>query len=385
MKIASYNIQNLFHRNIDLILKNQRKKKKIWISEFERLRLSENRSERDYLRMRELSELLGLQNTTYEPYISMKNLEGNLHVKSITETMDTKASSMTNWNGWIKLKSFPIGRDSIINKAKVILEANADILVLQEVESRDSLIEFNNVYLNPNQESIYEEIIQLEGNDTTGLGMGILLKAGYRVKAIRSFSSERDVDSSLLFDNDLQLYKVETPNYGKLFILCIQLVAETRSKEKSDAKRKRQSAKVAEVYQELQSGGHDNILIVGTFNAPSYSDSISPIIQTDVMDIVKHESFEVVPDTGDDAGYFRMGAYRKGVNIKQKDYFLISPTLLEQVSNSGMNRKAVWPLTKPEWLTYDLMQSESDAASDHPLLWANLLFKDSVRLVRKSA
>lgn len=385
MKIVTYNIQNLFHRHVDLISKNQESKSGLWTEELENLLRQDKHTERDYERMRELTDLLNFNRAVHEPYVSMKNFKGNLHVKQIIETMDIKASNLTDWNGWVQIKSAPIARNSIINKLKVIEEADADILILQQVEDRDSLTEFNELLFMDNQKAKYQEIIHLAGNDSKGLGMGILLKTGYCIRTMRSFSGERDIDGNPLFDADLQQYKIETPDGGILFILCGQLAEETLSKEKSDTKRRGQAEKVAEIYQELRSQGHQNILIVGTFNAPSYSDSIYPIMQMDVMDIARHESFEVIPDTGDDAGYFRMGAYRKGVNIKQKDYLLIPPALQKYVSNCGMNRMAMWPLKKPEWVTYGSVENERDSASDHPLLWVELTMEDSMRLLKRSA
>jgi len=385
MKIATYNIQNIFHRHVDLINKNQESKSGLWTEEFENLLRQDKHTEGNYERMRELTDLLDFNRAVHEPYVSMKNFKGNLHVKQVIETMDVKATNLTDWNGWARIKTVPIARNSIINKSKVVEDVDADILILQQVEDRDSLTEFNELLSMENQKVKYQEIVHLAGNDSKGLGMGILLKTGYCIRAMRSYSSERDINGNPLFDTDLQQYKIETLDGGILFILCVQLVEETRSKEKLDTRQKRQAIKVAGIYQKLWSEGHQNILIVGTFNAPSYSDSISPIMQMDVMDIARHESFEVIPDTGDDAGYFRMGAYRKGVNIEQKDYLIISPALQKQVSNCGMNRKAMWPLKKPEWVTYDSVENERDSASDHPLLWAEFTIEDSRCIFKKSA
>jgi hypothetical protein len=50
-----------------------------------------------------------------------------------------------------------------------------------------------------------------------------------------------------------------------------------------------------------------------------------------------------------------------------------------------MNRKAVWPLKKPDWVTYDSLQNEKDAASEHPLLWVKIEMGKSVCLHKLSA
>ncbi len=59
-----------------------------------------------------------------------------------------------------------------------------------------------------------------------------------------------------------------------------------------------------------------------------------------------------------------------GVNIKQKHYLLLSPSLFSKVTDSGLNRRAVWPEKQPMWLVYASMQSKKQAASEHPVVWA---------------
>ena len=381
MKIATFNIQNLFHRHADMIELEYQMKTEIWSEEFEELKLKQEKKILDYTRMRELANLLGFHKASNEPYLSMQNIEGNLLVKSSMKVMESEASYMTNWNGWTRLMSKPILKKAILNKAKVILDADPDILLLQEVENRESIIQFNESFFNKGQKSPYKEILHLQGNDGKGLGMGILLKEGYHIKSLKSYSNERDTNGSLLFNIDFQKYKIKTPNKGIVFLLCCRFVDESNS----DSLRKKQAIKVAEVYNDLIKKGHTNVIIAGTLNAPSYSDSLSPIIDTGIKDIVKHESFSVVSDTGKDAGYFRMDAYRMGVNIKQNDYLLVSPFLFEKLTNSGMNRKAIWPLKKPEWEIYDSVENEKDSASNHPLLWADFRLGETLKLFRRSA
>src|SRR5690606_37282007 len=85
--------------------------------------------------------------------------------------------------------------------------------------------------------------------------------------------------------------------------------------------------------------------------------------------IKKHRSFNVDLDEGKDADYFSLGAYRMGVNTKQKDYLLLSLELLKEVRNSGLNRNGIWPEKKIQYRVYDSLLSESQQASSHPVLW----------------
>ena len=91
-----------------------------------------------------------------------------------------------------------------------------------------------------------------------------------------------------------------------------------------------------------------------------------------MKDVTKHHSFKADFDHGRDATYYRLGAYRMGVNIKQKDYLLLSPNLFSKVTDSGLNRKAVWSDKKPKWPVYSSMQNRKQAASEHPAVWVKL-------------
>ncbi len=169
-------------------------------------------------------------------------------------------------------------------------------------------------------------------------------------------------------------YEIITPSSEKIYVLAAYLARQTDDTKIADTIRKSQVENIARIYKTLLAQGKTNIIIAGTFNTPPSCDSLSPIFQnTDAKDITKHFSFDVVTDEGDDATYFRLGAYRMGVNIKQKDYLLFSPVLFERMKDSGLNRKAMWPMKKPQWSTYKTVTHKSNAASEHPLVWGKTI------------
>ena len=138
-------------------------------------------------------------------------------------------------------------------------------------------------------------------------------------------------------------------------------------------RRKRQAEYVAALYESRIADGEEHILICGTLNDASYSDSLSHLIRdTDLKDVSKYPYFNVDTDEGKDASYFRMGAYRLGVNIRQKDYLLLSPKLFNSVMESGLNRRAMWPERQAKWPLYPSVKKREQAASQHPLLWATI-------------
>ena len=371
MKIATYNIQNLFNRDKSLVKENRLEKQEYWNEELESLFAKDTKVEKDYIRMRELSVLLGFHKAPFEPYVSIQNLDGNLMLDTSGSGLDTKASEITDWNGWIKLASTPVTQNAILHKAQVIIDTDPDVLFLQEVENRASLIRFNDTFLKNKMSAPFSEIMYMDDNDCKGLGMGILLKKDYRITAIRSFANERDLNDDSLFDLNLLQFRITSESGKETYVVSCQLSQESDNK-RIEEKRQRQASKIAELYHELRSKDYDDIIILGNLNAPCYSTSLAPLLQkTDLRDIVKHDSFETDLDLGTHSGYYRMGGYRKGINIKQKDYLLLSPSLFDNVSDSGLNRKAMWPSKMPKWPLYDSMVSELDAASDFPLIWCN--------------
>lgn len=380
MKIATFNIQNLFHRDKLLIKENRLHNDHTRTQEFEKLVQVKNKTAGDYSRMHELAGLIGLNTKPFDSYLSMKNIDGTIVVSSNKNGPTKKASYQTNWEGWIKINNTPINEKALAHKAKVIIETNPDILILQEVENRSSISEFNSRFLGNTTDKIYDQFVHMEGNDPKGLGMSVLLKSGYNIKSMKSFANETDEDGSFLFEKDLQQYKIEDSCGKYLYILNCHFDSH------SDSKRKRQANRIIEIYYELKTTGNENIIILGTFNAPSFSDSLSPLFNgSGLRDVVKHTSFMADKDTGSDSTYFRLGAYRKGVNLIQKDYMLVPSSLFDKIKGSGMNRRAIWPLTQPKWPTYKSLEKEAYAASEHPLLWVDIIIDDCHQLFKKSA
>ncbi|MBD1262019.1 hypothetical protein HZY62_15560 [Maribacter polysiphoniae] len=369
MKIATFNIQNLFHRDKSLNEKPIGKCLTDWIQELDMLIRKPDNSMSEQDRIRDLSFLVGFEKTTPRPYAILRRKAGFLYMKGIHHSMETRAGHLTNWNGWIEVQTKPIPPTATDNKARVIADVNADILLLQEVEDRASLEEFNQKVLPKFDCKPYEQTFVIQSCAMKGLEMAILLREGYTLQTIKTHLIGGYSD---LFQNLLE-YEISTPTSKKIYVLVTYLARQNDDIKIADTIRKSQVENIAKIYKSLLAQGKSNVIIAGTFNTPSYCDSLSPLFQnTAIKDITKHFSFEVATDEGDDATYFRLGAYRMGVNIKQKDYLLFSPALFEIMQDSGLNRKAVWPKKKPQWSIYKTVSNKYTAASEHPLIWGKI-------------
>tara|TARA_R110002049_G_scaffold99604_1_gene242462 strand:+ start:1327 stop:2451 length:1125 start_codon:yes stop_codon:yes gene_type:complete len=370
MKIATYNIQNLFHRDKSLLEKPFGKNLTNWITELDSLMLQTSKSLSQQDRIRELSFLIGFEKSSPRPYAVLRRKSGFLFMKGLSHSIDNKASNLTDWNGWIELQTVPIHPKSTHHKAQVIADVNPDILLLQEIEDRASFEDFNQLILQEFDCKPFNQSFVIQGNDMNSLEMGIALRQGYKLETVRT----HNVNSITNGDGkNLIEYEISTPSKETIWLLNTYLQRPTTNKKQSDKLRKKQISKIAEVYNNHIAEGKTNIIIAGTFNAPSYCDSLSPLLQnTDLKDITKHLSFEVDIDKGNDATYFRLGAFRMGVNIKQKDYMLFSPSLFDRMIDSGLNRKAMWPEKLPQWSIYKSVSNRNIAASEHPLVWGKI-------------
>jgi endonuclease/exonuclease/phosphatase family metal-dependent hydrolase len=373
MKIATFNIQNLFHRDKSLVNIQAGNAVINWLNEMDHLMRKHTKTSNDLDRIKDLSFLLGFEKVSRKSYAVMRRRGGALFFRGCHSSGEIKANSLTDWNGWVALQTIPVDPVATQNKARVIAEVNADVLLLQEVEDRNSLLEFN-IQLLPEFNGVpYRELLVLQGNDGRGQEMGMLTKNGFQIQEVRTYGNELDDNGKPIFDKNLVKYEITTPLQNKICLLSVHLQEPGKDKENCDALRFRQAQRVAEIYLQLRSQGQELVIVAGTLNAVSYCFSLAPLLQkTDLKDISKHPGFHVAVEKEKDAGYLCMKAYRMGLNIKQNDYLLLSPEMFSRVKNSGLNRKAVWPEKASQWPVYNTIKNEKQAASEHAVVWGEI-------------
>src|SRR6056297_1722160 len=170
MRIATMNIQNLFHRDLSFLRQNASKNLQNWMEEFQSLLKNPNKEHQDLGRMRELAFLMGFSPQATEPFLTLRRKGRQLYVKPLGGERQTRATERVGWNGWVELRTYPLDEKHRSSKVECIARANPDILVLQEVEDRASLSDFNKDYLAPKLGGAFEQWLFTEGNDNRGLG-----------------------------------------------------------------------------------------------------------------------------------------------------------------------------------------------------------------------
>lgn len=369
MRIATFNIENIFQRDTRLIDQFRSQSILKWFDEFDDLRKNRAKGVREIHRMRELHYLIGFHNSVMEPNPGLSRKTGRLYLRqkdfpdySEGYSQSPAAAERKNYS--------PNSTSSVRNKARLISEVNPDVLILQEVEDRYALLGFNRNYLPvPDQ---FAQVISMSGNDSQGRGMGLLLKKDFSLKSIKTYSNLTQNQKSV-FDKDFQIYHLTSPVGKDVLIFNVHLQDSYGQKKLNDQRRRLQSHKVTEVYQEFLKSGFKNIIVAGTFNSPSFSNSLLPIFRdSDLKDMKYHPSFNVDFDKGKNADYFRLGAYRMGVNIRQRDYMLLTRELLKKIECCGLNRKGIWPEKVRQWRCFNTVNRLKDQASSHPLIWADI-------------
>jgi hypothetical protein len=363
MKIASFNIENIFQRQTELIKKYRKSKLPDWEEELNSLMARELKSTSEMERIKELIGFLNINSQSNATRFELKRFDTEFKIRLNSYDYLPKASDQTHWEGWMPLASQPISNQAIFHKAKVIADINPDILFLQEVESRNALLEFHDSYLKKEFKLHFEEVYFSPTNDTYDRGFGLLLKPGYKVDSTKSHCNQKTHNGKPLFDFDLLEILIDLPNQQKL--LCLH----THFSEDNSNKTAAQAKYLTEIYHKRKVF-FVNIIVLGCLQLPSFSKELSPLFkELKLLAVSRHKQFSVIPDFGNDASYYRLGGYAKGVNIKQQDYILLPRHLYAKITHCGLNRQALRPEKPPQWLLYSTVKKQSQAASGHPLLW----------------
>src|SRR5680860_1909877 len=258
MKIATFNIQNLFNRDRNLLEKPYGKCVADWVNELDDLMRGNSRESNNAERIQELAFLLGFDKTYDVPYAVMRKRAGFLFLKGMHYSKELKAGELTDWNGWIALQTIPLDTVAVKNKARVIAEVNPDILLLQEIEDRSSLEEFNAKLLPEFDCTSFQEVVVIQGSDKRGQEMGIMLKNGYRIRSVSCHPF--DIENGPNPKKEFFRYEIKTPSRHTIWLLAAHLQEETKDKEMSDSLRKEEVQRIVDVYNGLRENGQNNII-----------------------------------------------------------------------------------------------------------------------------
>jgi endonuclease/exonuclease/phosphatase family metal-dependent hydrolase len=367
MKLASYNVENLFDRPVAMdqatwaagadTLKNH--------AELNQILGKAKYTAADKNKIIALLKALKLEKSDSNKLVILRQNRGHLVKRPRNGGLQVVADGRGDWIGWLDLQREAVNEVATRMTARVIDDLAADVLGVVEAENRPSLLRFCDDVL-PTAGSVdYAHVMLIDGNDSRGIDVGLMTRNNYDIGAIHSHVDDTD-NVGVIFSRDCAQYDITTPQ-GNEFVLLINHFKSKGfgSQASSNAKRERQATRVKAIYEQLRQDGIKHIAVIGDFNDTPDSGPIKPLTeQTDLKDISEHANF-------DDGG--RPGTFGNGTKSGKIDYILLSPDLFAKTSKGGIFRMGVWGGTHGTLFPhYPEITKEAEAASDHAAIWAEI-------------
>ncbi len=372
MRLASFNVENLFQRPKALNNETWQEGKPILDAYAELQALFEHAtySDADRTRILELLEALGLRDSDESKWAYLRRSRGQLLARHRDHTVEVIADGRGDWIGWLELKVEAVDEEATRNTARVIAAVDADVLAVIEAEDRPALVRFNHDVLPTAADGDpaafrYDHVMLVDGNDDRGIDVGLFTKDAYAIRSIVSHVDDRQADGTPVFSRDCAEYEIDVPGQEPILVLVNHFKSKGfGSPQVSNARRRAQAARVRQIVDARRAEGRERIAIVGDLNDTPGSAPLAPLLDgSDLRDVSEHPAF----DPGE-----RTGTY--GTGNEKIDYILLSPALFDHVTAGGINRSGVWhgPRVHDPWAMLPTLTSPVQAASDHAAIWCDL-------------
>ncbi len=381
MKIASFNVENMFRRAVVLNQDNWKDGKPILEAYAALTEILEQPAYNDADKGRILNLLEKLELLSWDEkgggkkarfaednkWVWLRRSRGRLVSVHRDGTIEVAASGRGDWIGWLELKREEVNEQATRNTAAVIADMDPDILGVVEAEDRPALVRFNEnvLKLDQGEDKGFGHVMLIDGNDERGIDVGLFAKESFPVVGMRSHVDDPGPGGEPVFSRDCAEYEFDV-NGEKLLLLANHFKSKGFGKAStSNARREAQAKRVAEIYKERTKEGRKNIVVLGDFNDTPDSGPLAPLLKkTDLKDASQAKGWT----WGEREGTF--GGGKK----ERIDYLLLSPALFGKVKAGGVNRKGLWhgPRTQNPWEMLPTLTKEHEAASDHAAIWVEL-------------
>jgi endonuclease/exonuclease/phosphatase family metal-dependent hydrolase len=369
MRIATYNVENLFTRAKALNLDSWTEGRPILENYAELNKLFEEPVYSPDIKARILALLkgFGLEKVNEGKFVFLRVNRGDLVKRSRFTGTSIVASGRGDWTGWLELKTEIINETATRNTAQVIRDIDPDVLGVVECEGRNALLQFSNTLLPAVGATPFDTAMLIDGNDERGIDVGLMAKRGYVINWMKSHVDDTEEGSRHhIFSRDCPEYGIFTPAGNMVWVLVNHFKSKGYGgQDASDRKRTIQARQVRQIIARLATEGAALIAVMGDLNDTPDSDSLAPLLQdSGFRDVSEHSAYQTDGHPG---------TYQRGGAKDKIDYILLSPALYERVQQGGIWRKGVWgPNKHPSWEIYPEMTTSYHAASDHAALWVDV-------------
>lgn len=368
MRIAAFNVENMFERAIALNGDDWRAGRAALEAHRELNRLFQKPAygAADRRRMLALLDAHGLLRDDKGPLLRLRRIRGRLLARPRRGEVSVVAAGRDDWIGWVELETEEIRAAASENLARVLDAVGADVVGVVEAEHRTALKRFNDRVMPIVGASPYRHVMLIDGNDERGIDVGLLARAAHPIRSMRSHVDDRD-EQGPIFSRDCPEYELALPGGGSLWLLVNHLKSKGYGRQAdNDALRFRQAARIRELCEAHLAAGHVHLALVGDLNDTPASAPLAPLLGqgSPLRDASTHPAF-------DDGG--RPGTHGHCTARSKIDYILLSPALFERMTAGGIERRGMWGGKNGTlWPRFPEVASAKDAASDHAAIWADV-------------
>ena len=367
MRLASYNVENLFMRARAMNGATQAEGSETLAAhaEINTILSKPTYSTNDKTRLVQLMKKLGIdKKDDGGKFAILRQNRGNL-VKRSHGNLEIVANGRGDWIGSVELKMEAVNEVATRMTAKVIREIGADVIGLIEAESRPSLVSFNKDVMARTTGFSYDHIMLIDGNDDRGIDVAIMMREGFAIESMRSHVDDEE-NGTRVFSRDCAEYHIRTPGNDELIVLVNHFKSKGfGSQTASNRKRATQAGRVKAIYQDLRQAGASHVAVIGDFNDVPDSAPIAPLIKdTDLKDITVHPAFN---------NHGRPGTFGDGNKSNKIDYILLSPDLFQKARGGEIFRMGVWGgKDGTRFPHFQEITKAVEAASDHAAIFADI-------------
>ncbi len=350
VRLATFNVENLFSRARVLNLDNQAEGTKM---------LDLIRQLQDELAKEVYDQ--GLIWTLYQQtkaYIDVVEVREKLFKWKLNAAVAVAAKGRKSWEGWIEFKRDPFDDNAQKNTAQVVKDLDADIVCLVEVENRDVLQKFGKPIFKGNKQYAYNMLIR--GNDDRGINVGLLSR--YPIQWMRSHISDKS-NGHEIFARDCLELKVEIAQ-GRFINILLNHFTSQRGGAAAAKRRQLQSGQVKAILTANYNLPQDAVVVMGDFNDTPDSPNLKSLLTMPELTDVLSAKF------GNDLSLRWTYYYKKQQQI---DYILTSSAITFR--DAGIIRKGIFDLAKitnGAEKQYPTVTSPETSASDHGAVWADV-------------
>jgi endonuclease/exonuclease/phosphatase family metal-dependent hydrolase len=369
MRIATFKLENMFDRPRAMNLATWAEGRPA-LEAHQRLNELFNRATYNAATKRQILELLeqqGLLRTDSGPWMKLRKIRGKLIHRPNNGAPTIVAGGRSSWIGWVELHTESVSDTARLNTARVMNVVNADVLAVVEADDRPGLVLFNSSVLPLVGAAPYEHVHLFDGNDDRGIDVGLVTRAAFPIRGLRSHVDDRTPSGARTFSRDCPEYEVELPDGSRLWVLVNHLKSKGYgSPASNNARRRLQAERVRALVDEHLAAGDENVVVLGDLNDTPGSDPLAPLLAEGsvLRDIADHPAH-------DDGG--RPGTHGNCTASGKLDYILVSPALWQRVTAAGIERRGMWGGANGTlWPHFDEVASAIDAASDHAAVWVEL-------------